>query len=626
MLQAIRSRTGSWAIKILFAVLVLSFAVWGIGDFVRDEGTDRVVIEVGDVTIDLATVDRSLRNEMNRLRPLLGGDLDSALALELGLVGSTVDQLVARALYDLEGRRLGLAPPDLLIAEQIRRLPEFADPVTGQFDPNRYRSLLAASGLSEEMFVGALRGDLVREQLARALVAGADAPDALLAALNMHREETRVAETVRIAHSEVEEPAVPEEPALVAFHEEHPDRFTAPEYRDLTVVTLTPRDVVDEIRINEEVLREEFEARRALYSAPERRAFDQVIVTDATEAEDLARGARDLGSLRAAAEETDTLSVVPIESSVREDMLPVLAEAGFALAQGEVSEPVESPFGWHVLQATEIQPGREARFEEARDELREAIALERAQDVLFELGNELDDALAGGASLPEAAGSLGLEVITLAGIARDGSARQGDIRPDLPDQAAILEAAFALDQGEESLLEETASGNYFAVRVNRLEPPAVRPFETVREEVVAAWRDEERAAQARRLAAAAAERLARGEPAGSVAADLGGTAGRTDPIRRDGRGGALPNALVNEVFGLSEGEVTTGSLPGTEIALRLAEIRTAEPVGQDSELPDQLAQALGSDLLEQFTAGLRSRYTVEVDDEAINRFVVGAAG
>src|SRR5687768_16803235 len=100
MLQALRSTVGSWVVKILFVLLILSFAVWGIGDIFRGN-TSTTVAEVGDVKISTSELDNAFRQEVNRLRQMMGGQIDAEQARALGLVEQSLQQLVQSTLLGL---------------------------------------------------------------------------------------------------------------------------------------------------------------------------------------------------------------------------------------------------------------------------------------------------------------------------------------------------------------------------------------------------------------------------------------------------------------------------------------------------------------------------------------------
>src|SRR3712207_5939438 len=120
MLQAMRSRAAGWFVKVLFLILIGSFAVWGIGDIFRGRGASNTVAEVGDVKISGTVLDREFRQEVNRLRRVFGGQLDAEQARNLGLLERSLQTLINGTLQDLAARDAGLFVSDDMIRRRIQ--------------------------------------------------------------------------------------------------------------------------------------------------------------------------------------------------------------------------------------------------------------------------------------------------------------------------------------------------------------------------------------------------------------------------------------------------------------------------------------------------------------------------
>jgi peptidyl-prolyl cis-trans isomerase D len=342
----------------------------------------------------------------------------------------------------------------------------------------------------------------------------------------------------------------------------------------------------------------------------------------------VAAAARDGATLAEAVEAVGVEApVIPLDLGTREDLpFEQLAEAGFALeARGAVSEPVETPFGWHVMKLTGLEEAGIAPFEAVRDEIEQELQLDRALDAVFEMANQLEDELAGGATLEQAADTLGLPVIDVPPVAADGSLRGDAALPDLPAEEQVLETAFQTPAGEAAPMQETREGDFFIVRVDGVIPPELRPLDQVREEVRTAWQAAERREIAAARAAQAAERLALGGAPQEVADALGGTAGTTPPVTRDGAGaGDLAPGLPAALFELAPGAADVVAADDRRIAVRLEQVREAEPSAAGDamvELRGRVARGMAQDLVDQYAAALRAREGVTVDQPALDRYL-----
>ena len=623
----VRRTLARWVVGALFALLIASFALWGIGDIFRGGGQATTVIEVGDQEIDQVEFGRMFQREMRRVRQAMGGDLSLEEARRLGLVDRIVEQTVTRALFDAQAREMGLVVSDAQVARAIRSQQAFQNAV-GDFDRNRFRQALRSSGLSEARFVELVRGDIDRERLARAVTSGIAVPEELAEAVYRYQEERRVAKTAKIAFASVQDVPQPSEPDLRTYYEQNGQAFMAPEYREVSLIQLRPEQLAGEVNVSEDELRQAYKERKDALGRKEKRSLQQVLVNDREAAERILDQMRQGRTFEAAVEQVTGDAPIDLGAMTRDEMLPELADAAFSLAEGETSEPVESSLGWHVLRVTGVEPGKTLSFQEARETLREDIAMRKAVDRMVSLANDLDDALAGGATLEEAAADLGLTVREIPAVDRDGQDRQGEPVEALSPKEEILPVIFETPEGQQSLVEETPAGGYFVLRVDGIVPSQLRPFEEVRQTVRERWLADRREERAR----ARAEEIVRGvNEAGrdfeALAREAGLSVSTTEPVTRSGEGGQGPAPLAGALFDLSVGEATIASAQDGVVVARLVEIREADPQDDPEALAQvrrSLRQGLQGDILTQFANALRQQYGVRINrtqlDNVLARF------
>ncbi|HXV24082.1 MAG TPA: SurA N-terminal domain-containing protein, partial [Alphaproteobacteria bacterium] len=349
MLNFIRSHAASWIVKILFFFLILSFAAWGIGDIFRLQTQGGPAIEVGEVEIGREALSRQFDALIRSMQPLFNNRLDREQARQIGLLDRAVDQLIGDALLEQESRALDLLATDESIRRAIQSEPSFQG-ADGKFDQFRFERLLASAGMTEQGYVEGLRRDLTAGQLVGAVSSGVEVPPILVETLYRHRNERRIGEVALVTTDAGGEISVPEESVLKEWYEGHKDQFQAPEYRALTLVTLAPEALAEDIAISEDDLAAEFEARKDSLGRPERRDLIQVVVGEKAIAErvhELMQGGADL---QTAAREAG--APAPVELGlVEKSRLPVaIADAAFAAGEGAFTAPVQSPLGWHIVE------------------------------------------------------------------------------------------------------------------------------------------------------------------------------------------------------------------------------------------------------------------------------------
>lgn len=614
MLTAIRNSLNHWIAKGLFLLLIVAFAVWGIEDFVRGGGADRSVATVAGEKVSLAEATDAYQREISQLRRSFGGQFEPTEEVRRAIAEGTVARLVALRAISAEAAQRGVVVTDDALRATILSAPGFQGP-DGRFSRLQFDSFLRNNGLTEARFLDLLRSDLARQQLVGSVRAGAAAPQTLARAVHAFHAEQRVADLVELPLMAAPAPPEPTEAQLARFHENNADLFSAPEFRQFDLVLLSPEDVAREIRLSDRELREAFEERRAEFATPERRRIAQAVVPDREAARAIAEAWRAGADFAAIATQAQAAGGSAIELGLIDRSglpLPELAEPAFAASAGAVTDPVQSPFGWHVLRVAAIEPGREQGFEAVKDELARMVALERAADLIYARANRIEDSIAEGIPLTEVARRHELRLIqaTMDAEGRDPAGQSVDLGREAGE---LITAVFEARIGETTRLSETRGGVFYAVRVGSVTPPALRPLAEVEREVRAAWeRAERRRAMEEQAAALIAETRA-GRPLDEVARAAGWSPRRTEPFTRDVRGGAFPPQLAAALFALKRGEATMIETGSGFVVAAVADIIPGAAEGPAIAARQQeLAEALAGDLEAQFVQALRDRADVRI--------------
>lgn len=633
MLQAMKTKAATWVVRVLAVLLIISFAAWGIEDMIRATGLPSDVAEVGPTKITANEFGAAFRRQVENLRRSLGPEVDSQQARDLGVADSTLDGLISQRLLDLYARENGIVVGDDQVVRRLHAEPAFRGP-DGRFDRMMFESALNRLGIPEQRYVEDVRQDIKMSHLTGVLRSASAAPDPLVRSLYHYRNDKRIARFVEIGRPSESTLAAPGDSTLSDFHKQNAASFTAPERRDLTALYMDPKDVAAEIEPAEEDLRAEYDHRLEQISVPERRRISQIVVADETAAR------RALGALKTGRDIADVATsvagmdrdAVALGLLTKADLPQEIADAAFALQANIPSEPVRSPVGWHILLVDRIEPGRTPGFAEVRAKIREDLAREQAIDALVKLANQVEDALAGGASLEEASGQVNAKQLRFQAVERSGQSADGEPKDGLLVLRRFLEAAFETGEAQVSDLTETAEGGYFMVRVDRVTPPALEPFDKVRDKVAAAWRLDRLNAAARERADKLLGEVKAGRGLDTAAGELGLTARTSSPFTRFDQGGdaPLPAALAADLFEARRGEAVLGATgKGFAVAV-LDRIQPANPSADRDgfdEIRNQVRGSMTSDLLSQYTDALREVYAVTVNPGALQRlFDEGAVG
>ncbi len=632
MLRGLRKASSNWLGKAVMAAvvgfLVISFAIWGIGDIFRGFGRSTVA-KIGRTEVTIEQFRTLYNDRLQQYSRQLGRPISADQARATGLDRLVIGQIFSEILLDERARTLGLALSDSEVAKLITNDPAFRGP-NGQFDRFRFEQTIRNAGYTEARFVAEQRRQMLRRELAGTIASGLNAPKALVEALNRYQNEQRSIEYVLLDRALAGEIASPPPEALAKYFEDRKILFRTPEYRKLVVVSLIPSEQARWIEISDADLKRAYEERRARYVTPERRHILQIDFPNAEAAsavaERIAKGtsfaeiAKELGK----SEKDIDLGIVPKSAMIDR---PV-ADAAFALKEGEVSAPVQGRFGTVLVQALKIEPEQVRPLEQVAGELKQELATARAKSEIFDVYNKIEDARAEGKSLEEAAANLKLEART---VEVDRSGRDPAGTPvKLPDAQRLLAGAFTTDIGVERDPLQFQDG-YIWYEVTAISPSRERSLDEVKDQVEARWRDQEVATRLDAKATAILEKLKAGETLPQAAAADRLKVETLTGLKRGEASGPLSAAGVDAVFRTAKDAVgkTEGAQPPDEVVFRVTDIvvPSLDMASEDAKRAlETLNRGLSEDILAEYIAWLESDIGVTINQSALNQVVSGGAG
>jgi len=629
MLEGMRRASKSWlgkvVVTILFGILILSFAIWGIGDIFRGIGVSSVA-KVGDVEISTEAYRAAYQTQLQNLQRETRRAITSDQARAAGVDRAVLGRLISDAALDQRAKSMGLAMAERDIAQAIVNDPTFHG-ATGQFDRQRFNDALREAGYaSEQRFVQEQRLVYVRRELALSIAGEAKAPRALLEAVHQYDAETRSVEYFILPAAKADPVGAPTEDALKDYYETNKASFRAPEYRRVTILAVSPASLADPARIPDADARALYEQAKARYSQPERRDVQQIVYpneADARAAFDKAKAGEAFEALAAARGLSDkdvSLGLVTWGDIAN----PAVAQAAFALKEGEVGEPLQTAFGYTLVRVRQIAPQSTKPFEEVAADVKREIAERRARDEAMKARDRVEDQRTSGKTLAEAASALSLQARVIESVDQVGQDRDGAPVADIPERDELLRAVFASDIGVDNDVLNTRDNGYVWFEIAAIDPARDRTLAEVRERVVKAWAEEETDRALQRKAAELIKRIEAGENIETVAKDLGLEAQVAADVKRTGSQSLPPPAAVR-AFSLGVGAVASAANGPERVVFKVLDSATP-PYDPESALitaiAPRLRDAITEDILQQFIARTQEDIGVRINETAV-RMVVG---
>lgn len=623
-LQTLRKHSKGWVAGILFVVLIAAFAVWGIGDMLRTGGPTGPVIVVGAAKVEAREFDRAYRRQMQALEEQLKRNIDYATAKNLGLVDAIINRIVADRLIQQEAAARGIVVSDKIVRDEIVAMEAFRGP-DGKFSPLTFQRVLQNASISEQEYVQSRKAELASEFLLGAIGGVETTPKAIAEKVFAFRSETRVAEVVSVPASAMKV-GEPDAAALEAHHKANAQKYTAPEYRALTIVWVTPALLAERVKLTKEEIEAEYKKRIAAYTTPETRNLLQIQFADEETAKKAYAALQGGRTFEAVAQEFTKAKPVDLGKVAKADMpVPALAEAAFQLKAGEISAPVKSPFGWHILLCLDITPEVVRPLADVERELEKDMRTRAAVALLPKLRDDIDDALGGGQKIDAVAKKHELPVLVVKAMDARGLDAEGKKVEGLPTDPEFIARAFRQGKGEEGEIVDQRSAGFYMVRVDDIVASRLRPLETVKAAVTEDWKR----AEQMKAAKAEAERFAVLVRGGQKLEDVAKAANlevkRSKPIPRGEMGGdeaAAEGSLEQRVFAAKIGDVIVAAEGNTGWAVARIE------AGPAAEKPDEKARekfladyrrAFGDDLVASYQRYLRASYAITIDRAAIDQ-------
>jgi len=614
---------------VLALMIVPPFAFWGIQWTQRDVAGVREVASVGGQKISEQEFSEALLQQQDRLRGELGQNFDSALLDSPRMRFELIEGMISQRLIMQFAARNHLSVSDESLVETIKGIPAFQ--VDGKFSRQRYDDLLRSERMTPETFDAALRRDILVQQLSGAL------SDSGLASRTASRQFAQI----RAQQREIAEYQFRAEPqgakskisadAVRAFYDGNPSRFRVPEEVEADYLVLSADALGASERVSAEEVKRFYEANAARYGEPEQRRASHILIglktgaSDSDKVKARERATEILGEVRKSPGRLAELAKQNSSDSgsaskggdlgffSRGMMVQAFEEAAFRLKLNQISDLVESDFGFHIIKITGIKPGKMKSLDEVRPEIESELKKQRAGRRFAEAAETFSNLVYEQAdSLKPAAERFGLPIQHAAGLTREGASVPALSKPKV---LAALFSDDAIKNRRNTEAIETAPGVLVSARVVNYKPSTQRPFDQVREGIAKQLAQQEALTLARKQGVERLEDLRKGN-GGSV------RFGPTKLVSRDKPEGLNAEAL-SQVFGADGSKLPSYTGADTRegyVIYRVSRVVDSEPDDtRVRSVRSELGRETGSLEFKAFLAGLRADTSVDINKEYLEK-------
>lgn len=635
MLQSIRDRAQGWLAGIIVALICIPFALWGINHYFDITGNVGVA-EVDGEKVSLQEFQRAYQQYRQQIRAIMGTHVNQLN--EEALKRQTLNQMIDAKLLDQLGLRAGLRISDEQVAATIRSLDGFQR--EGAFAKDLYERQLQALGLTPAAFEERLRLDMLNEQLRQSILGSLFvAPEELARVMRLKGQKRDIAYAVLLAEPVKASIQVTEQ-EVEKHYQEHQEAFMIPERIKIAYLDLSLEEGAKQVAADEQVLKSYYESHLANYTMPEQRNAGYIVVQVPKEAkEEVVEAARKeaagLAEQARKGEAFEKLAKEPLkkEGLKREAgetgllskgvMEPALDEPIFSMKAGEISDPIRTAFGFHVIQVKKIKEGSTKPYTEVRGEVERAYRREQAERVFFEQAEQLANlSFEHPDTLEVASKALDLEIKESDYFSRSGG------ESGITANAKVIEAAFSpevLEEKRNSEPLELDNDRLVVLRVKEHVPAEPRKLEEVRVAIINELKSERAKSALEERGRRLLERLKAGEDRAALAKEAGFEWQEAKGVDREA--GSVNRAILRAAFKL--GRASDGKPLYSGVAMDMGDyalvavlnVQDADPQTVDEkvrkETRDQLLGSLSIGEWRDFMTELRNRAEIQIHSDKL---------
>ncbi|HET7587301.1 MAG TPA: SurA N-terminal domain-containing protein [Gammaproteobacteria bacterium] len=636
MLDALREGTRGWIAWVIILILVVPFALWGIGNYAGFV-TPSYVAEVNGAEITQVDLNKAYRNRIEQLRQLFGSDYvpDDAATLKQQVLDALIDNnLLTQQAVDA-GYRVG--NQDLVA--QIHAMPAFS--VGGKFNLDVYRVRLRQAGYTPEGFEDAIRQDLAVRQLRAGIAGSAIATGSEFDHFVALADEQRKIAYVTVKADNYLSKAQPTEAEIEAFYQSHKQSFMTPEKVSIAYIELDAQDIAKQVSVNEQALRSLYQDKKDTFVKQEQRQAAHILIAPKGDGPDALQKAKataesvlkkiqnggDFGAL--AKKYSDDAGSAAKGGELgwvqRGELVEPFEKALFSANKaGAIVGPVKTQYGYHIIKLEGIRQPQQQSFEEVRDQLAADYRQQKAEDKFYKLGSQLSNlAFDHSDSLEPIHKALNLPIEQVKGVTRDSG-------EGIAANSAVRDAAFSNEvyKNGKNHLVKLGDTHVVVLRDVGHQPAELKPLAAVKPEIVKTLKRQAAAKQAEQVASRIAAQVKSGASLEAAATAEQLEVQAPEFVERNARD--VPQPILKAAFladapADSKADVGTVALKdGDQAVYVLAGVKPGDAAGVTDQQKTMLMRRLvGSHAqadLAAYVADLRRQADVDIQKDNIDNY------
>ncbi len=490
MLRYLRENTGNWIIKFFLGIIVIVFIFLGVGSMNASKRNE--VATVNDQPITFGEYRDAYRNMVQRLQQQFGRSLDEDMIEAFNVKQQAVNTLIDQKILDLEAEKLKIIVTDDELKKSLMSVKAFQR--DGAFDMELYKRVLGQNAMTPETFEVMQRNVIKNTKLQRMVLNGITVGDQEASAWYIFNNTKAAIEYIRIDPDTFSDVA-PTDEQIRTQYDNHHDQYMSEPMRKVACLIFAPEDYKDQIKIPMEDVRTFYEQNKAKFTKSAQVEASHILIkVDEDADEQTVAKSREQAQMvyeKASkgedfSELAKTYSQGPSASRggylgrfEKSSMVKPFADAAFAMKAGDVSEPVRTQFGWHVIKVTDKTDETVTSFEDAQKQIQQEMAITEAKTLAYNKAEEAFDAVLDGDAFEQVALVAGKKAVTTPAFSASGAQLAG---MGVSDPGQFASEAFSLTDEEISEVKKIGNTYYLMQVVDKI-APQLKPFSDVKQQI-----------------------------------------------------------------------------------------------------------------------------------------------
>jgi len=490
MLRYLRENTGNWIIKFFLGIIIIVFVFLGVGSMNANKRNE--VATVNDQAITFAEYRDAYQRMIQRLQQQFGNSLNDDLIKSMNVKQYAVNSLIDQKILEIEAQKLKIVVSDEELKQNLMSVKAFQK--DGAFNMDLYKRVLGQNAMTPETFEAVQRNTIRNTKLQRMVANGITVGDQEARAWYSFNN-TKIGIDYVVIDPDSFSDLLAGEDQIRAQYDDHHDLYMSEPKRKVAFLVFSPKDFKNQVKIDDTLVRDFYDQNQAQFTTPEQVEASHILIRvdenadgqtvskakeEAMSIYDKAVNSIDFAELaKAYSQGPSAASGGYLGRFDRKSMVKPFADAAFAMKAGDVSQPVRTRFGWHIIKVTDKTTETVTPFETAKVQIQKELAASQLQDLAYNKAEDAYDAVLDGDSFEQVALVAAKQPVTTPAFTALGTELKG---LNISDPGAFATTAFSLVDNEISEVHKIGN-NYYLMQVAEKIEPTLRAYDDVKNEI-----------------------------------------------------------------------------------------------------------------------------------------------